>query len=293
MTDISLWPSDSRLVALGQSCEVVLVKQGRKEPEEPGYISETVDLTPRLAPMIADIFEDTHGVRLRSLADTEGTHPRHPWMRSRFSFVTQDNAALVECRNYSADEILNFSDPEEAIRIPPGDMAECIHQAAVYGVGKVWLAVLFGGQCYRDYEIDISDAIKDAWVQELAEVYGHIVSNSTPEPETPAQARLLWPMGGEQVLVATPEIERLCAEFKRVRGAVKELQTMGSQLKRMLMAAMRSHGEIVSPSGKSLATWKTPRDSRQFSESLLKSAMPHIHQQFMVDVPGVRNLRVK
>ena len=138
----AIWSGDARKIASGRTAEVWLTKTGQKEIEDISD-QENVQWGLRMQPVIAKAVEDRLDIRLKEL-DIEGTHSGLPWMRSHFDYVSENNKVLYEIKNYSAFSREKFGD-DGSSTIPAPDLAQCIHEAAVFGVSLVNLCVLFGG----------------------------------------------------------------------------------------------------------------------------------------------------
>lgn len=288
----AIWSGDSRRIAKGDAAGVVLEKLGRTEIEDISQ-NEEVQMGHRLQPVVARIFEDLHGVRLKEL-DVALTHPRHPWLRSHFDYVSPDNSFLVECKNYHTNAAQYFSESEEyPIRVPVADRAQCLHEAIVHGTDIVWLAVLFGGQRYREFRLTFSDEEKLEWTKRLSEIWGNVQTMTIPPANTPEQGREIWPQDDGHTIVATREIEQLCSELATHKKMIKQLEEATEVQVAKIMNYMNNRSALVAVDGKTLATWKTSKSSKRFSARLLEDAMPMVYEQFCVEQMGSRRFLIK
>ena len=286
----AIWSGDSRRIAAGNAASVVLEKLGRAEHEDLSG-EEHVQMGHVIEPVVARIFEERHGVSLKSYGDAALTHPKHPWLRSHFDY--EGPGYLVECKNYDANYARMFSDPDDPVRIPGADLAQCLHEAIVHGTDTVWLAVLFGGQRYREYKLEFSAEDKDKWTQRLAEVWGNIQTNTIPPATTPDQARDIWPQDDSNSIVASKQVEFLCEKLARLKAQHKENEKVLDAMQTEIMNYMGSRSLLVDVSGRTLATWKTAKGGKRFSAELLKSAMPAVYESYCVDTVGSRRFLVK
>jgi len=145
----AIWSGDSRMVANGRANDVVLTKLGMLEiPDLSGI--EAVQMGHVMEPVIGRLAQDKLQVELTKIEEAI-THPKEPWLRSHFDFVGKENGQtiLVECKNYNQAVRNKF----ETGNLPPADLAQCIHEATVYGCEKVYLAVLFGGQEFQLFPV--------------------------------------------------------------------------------------------------------------------------------------------
>lgn len=285
------WSGDSRLVANGRGFEAVAIKLGKQEREDISHL-ENVQMGHVMQPVIARLWEQKHGQRLKEY-DVAGTHPREPWLRCHFDYITEDNRTLVECKNYALAAMVKFSEPGEPVRIPDADMAQCIHEAAVAGVDTVYLAVLFGGQAYRDFRIEVTPEAKEALIKRMAVYWAHVQTGTMPTPETPAQARIAYPRDEGNWKEADAQAEHACRDLKVIKAQISELEAREEQLTAFLQNLMQNYSELRSVDGTTLATWKSAKASKRFNAGLFQQAMPEIYQQFVVETPGTRRFLVK
>ena len=287
----AIWSGDSRRIAKGDAAGVVLEKLGRTEPENLDD-QESVQMGKMLEPVVARIFEETHNTRLKHI-DGALTHRAHPWQRSHFDYEAEDRSYLVETKNYHHHAAQYFSEMGDPVRVPDADRAQCLHEAIVHGVSTVYLAVLFGGQRYRDFRFDFTEEEKEAWTQRLAEVWGNVQSNTMPPPATAAQAREMWPMDNGHSITANKQIELLCLQISQHKEQGKQIDSYLDQAMAVVQGFMGDRAELVAVDGKTLATWKTAKGSRRFNAEALKSAMPDIYEKFVLDTIGSRRFLVK
>ena len=125
----SMWSGDSRRIAQGKANEVILTKTGQMEIPDLSHI-EAVQMGHVMEPVIGRLAANKLQVELHKIEDAI-THPKESWLKSHFDFVGKENGEtfLVECKNYNAAVRNKFS---EGV-IPPADLAQCIHEALVYG----------------------------------------------------------------------------------------------------------------------------------------------------------------
>ena len=186
-----------------------------------------------------------------------------------------------------------YSEPGEPVRIPDADLAQCIHEAAVAGVDTVYLAVLFGGQYYRDFRIDVSETAKEALIKQMAVYWGHVQTGTVPLPETPSQARIAWPKDEGNYKEADGMMVKACQDLKLIKTEISRLEAREEELTAYLQRSMENYSELRDIDGTTLATWKAAKSSKRFSATLFQQAMPDVYQQFVVEQPGSRRFLVK
>lgn len=286
----SWWSSDSRKAANGRANEAVLEKLGMMEREDLSGV-EAVQFGLIMQPVIGRLVQERLGIELKD-ADYALQHPRESWLKSHFDFISTDGSTLVEAKNYSASVRNKFN--EEQNLIPAADLAQLIHESACHQIDRVILAVLFGGQELVTFDFTINDDQREDLIQEMA-VYWAAVASKTPlPPETPEQARRMWPKSIPNTSVtATGEMERVVQRLKQVKGVIKAAEEEEEKLLIAIHQVLGQNSQLVSIEGTVLATWKTAAPSKRFDAKLFQTAMPDVYQKFVVEVPGSRRFLVK
>lgn len=285
----AIWSGDSRKVANGKMVDVILEKQGKKDIPDLSDV-EAVRMGHVMQPLIGRLAQDKLGLELRD-HDVALSHPTEPWFKSHFDFIDTTGKVLVEAKNYNAG-VRNKFDPENN-RIPAADYAQLVHEAAVQGVEKIYLAVLFGGQEFHTFEFNITQQEKDDLIQKMAKVWGYCKAGTLPEAETIEQTKIIYPTDDAGVITATLQLEQIVGELKRIKGQIKQLEELEESLEVSVRNAMGERAEIRAVDGTTLVTWKQAKASKRFSADLLKQGYPDIYQQFVVEQPGSRRFLIK
>ena len=286
------WSGDTRKAANGKANEAILQKLDMMEVPDLSD-NEAVQMGHVMEPVIGRLAEQRLNVQLTKVEEFR-THPKESWLRSHFDFAGVENGQtiLVECKNYNAAVRGKF-DAEAGI-IPVSDMAQLIHEAAVFGVGKIYLAVLFGGQEFFLAPFHIADQQKEDLIKQMA-VYWAAVQSRTPlPPETAKEASLLFPTATPATtILADSTLEELASQLFRVNHDRKLLETEEDKLKAKIQQRMQDKAALVDIAGNVLATWKNDKASVKFDAKLFQQSMPDIYKQFMREVPGPRKFLIK
>lgn len=285
------WSGDSRKAANGKANEVILTKLGKLPiPDLSGV--EAVQMGHVMEPVILSLAQQRLGIELRKVEESL-THPKHSWMRSHFDGAGERSGkpVLVEAKNYNA-AVRNKFEPDAGI-VPPADYAQCLHEAAVFGVDTVYLAVLFGGQEFTLTELNFTEQQKDEFIQQMAVYWGHVASGTPLPPETTEQARALYRVDSGATRTASAALEVAVANLKSVKGQIKILEAQEETLSTMIQGYLQDNSTLLSVDGEVLATWKAAKASKRFSAEMFKQAMPDIYEQFVTEVPGSRRFLVK
>ena len=285
------WSGDSRLAAQGRANEAILQKQGKMERPDLSQV-EAVQMGHVMEPVIGKLAQQKLQVELHKIEDAL-THPKEAWLRSHFDFAGTENGKtiLVEAKNYNSATRSKF-DADTGL-MPVADMAQLVHEATVFGCETVYLAVLFGGQEFVLIRQDISEAMKEAHIKEMAVLWAHVVSGTALPPESVDQARALYPVSSEATKLASASVEQAVLMLAAIKREIKALEDREDQYQTLVQGYMENKSTLASIDGNVLATWKSAKSSMKFDAKLFESAMPDIYRQFVREMPGSRRFLIK
>jgi len=288
----AIWSGDSRQVARGRANEVILTKQGKLPiPDLSGV--EAVQFGHILEPVIGRLAQAKLGVELNKIEESL-THKKESWFKSHFDFAgTKDGQTiLVECKNYNAGVRNKFDDISNTI--PDADFAQLVHETAVFGNTRIYLAVLFGGQEFVMFPFDISDQQKEELIKKMAQIWGHVQAGTTLPPEDLEQVKLLYPKDNpESVRMASRSVEEACQALRSIKEEIKLLEGREEQLQTLIAGFMETASSLQTIDGKVLATWKAAKASNKFDAKLFEQSMPDVYKSFIREVPGSRRFLLK
>jgi len=292
----SWWSTDCRRAVNGEAAEVVMEKQGKRTRnptwELPKRQQEAMRMGLFLQPKIARLFEDKHEIRLKQL-DVALSHPTEQWLKSHFDYISEDNTVLVEIKNYNAAAAVRFSEEGETVRVPPADMAQCIHEACVAHVSIIYLAVLFGGQHFRTFRIAVSDEMKQDHIKYYATLWAHVVQGTLPDPKSGNDARLIWPQDNGDYVLASAQCESLVQQVKQIKAQRKFLENQEEEIGTYLALSMGNASEIRTIDGKTLVTWKAAKSTQAFDVGTFKAQLPDTYDRFIMERAGSRRMLIK
>ena len=287
----AIWSGDSRKVANGKANEVILTKQGKIEIEDISHV-EAVQMGHVMEPVIGRLTQAKLGTELTKIEESL-THAKHPWFKSHFDFAGKQGSKtfLVEAKNYNASVRSKFDVSGIA---PAADVAQLVHEAAVFGVDMVYLAILFGGQEFLLIPFTITDEQKEDLIKQMAVVWGHAQAGTTLPPEDLEQVKLLYPQEATGSLkTASASVEQACLALAQVKAQIKLLEAQEEQYQTMVAGYMGDASVLSNIEGQVLATWKNAKSSIKFDAKLFQEAMPDIHKQFMREMAGSRRFLLK
>ena len=285
----AIWSGDSRKVANGKANDVILTKLGKMPIPDLSDI-EAVQMGHVMEPVIGRLAQNKLQIELTKIEDSL-THKKESWLKSHFDFVGSRNGKsfLVECKNYNAAVRNKFDDRN----IPSADMAQIIHEAAVFNTDTVYLAVLFGGQEFYLQEFNITEEMKTELLWKMADVWARVQTDQPYPPEDLEQTKLMYPLSSETVKTASQSVELACSTLANLKAQIKALETQEEQIQTLIQGYMEDRGTLMTVDGKVLATWRNAKATNKFDSKLFQTAMPDIYDQFVRPIPGSRRFLVK
>ena len=287
----AMWSGDARMIAQGKANQVILTKQGKLAIPDLSDI-EAVQMGHVMEPVIGRLAEKALGIDLDKI-EQGYEHPQHSWLKSHFDFKGKIDGemVLVEAKNYNAGSRSKF-DADTGL-MPAQDLAQLVHEATVFDVQVIYLAVLFGGQEFVLIRKEIDQQMKDDHIQVMSSVWAHVKNGTTLPPEDLEQCKLLYPVSHETYKTASQSVESACQALAHIKGQIKALEATEEQIQTLITGYMADSERLVTVDGEVLATWKSAKMSKSFDSKLFQSAMPDIYSKFVMDKQGSRRFLLK
>ena len=269
----------------------MLEKRGEKERADLSGI-EAVQMGLFLESAIGRLWEESTGISVRDL-DIAGQHSTEPWLRAHGDFWTGDKG-LLEVKNFGDHQFKKYPDMDDHwTKLPEQDIVQCIHEATVFDVDHIYFAVLFGGQRFRWWRIDVTPEMKSDFIQRAAGWWAMHKTGQLPSPETVEQAQSIYRKDDGTSIMATKVIEEYCEALKDIKVRIKELENKEEIAQARLMSFMGDKAELVNVAGDILVTWKTAKASKRFNAKRFEQENPKLYEQYKDETAGSRRFLVK
>ena len=286
----ALWSGDARRFVEGKGGEVYAEKLGLKGMEDLSDV-EAVQMGLVMQEPIMREYARRNQIEFKD-ADYALYHPRESFLASHFDYISADGKTLYEVKNLGVHQRKKYGD-NGTDQIDIGYRVQCLHEATVHQIEAVVLVVCFGGQEIVGYPQTFSPDMMGIHIKEMAEFWGRIQARSF-NPETMGDAaRLVYRQDNGTNLVATQDLEHDCLRLAAIKANITTLEKDEATLQKRIQGYMMESGQLVSVDGTVLATWKTSKSSKRFSQELFKNAMPDIFDKFVVEQQGSRRFLVK
>lgn len=148
--------------------------------------------------------------------------------------------------------------------VPEYYLTQVQHYMHVTGWHEGYLAVLIGGNEYRDYEIPYDAELAEYCAARCVEFWNNFVVKDVPPPLTASDdLSNAFQLVSGSTITATQEIETLVEKIKELKSAKKEAETLEAELSAQVKIFIGENETLFSRDGVKLATWKKNKDSQK------------------------------
>jgi predicted phage-related endonuclease len=267
-----------------------MLKTGQKEPEDLSD-NEAVQMGTLLQETIMRAASGRWGLEFKD-ADYALRHPKHDWMASHFDYISGDGRTLYEIKNLGVHQRKHYGD-NGTEQVSDRYRAQCMHELIVHQVENIELIVLFGGQELCRFPQTVTELEQEAHIRAMAEFWAQCQTRSFNAQTMADVVKDVYKVDDGSSIVANASIEQACLQLQQIKAKLKEYEEAEDGLKEFIQSWMKEKATVTAYDGSILATWKTAKPSKRFSAELLKSAMPQIYEQFVVEQPGSRRFLIK
>lgn len=200
-------------------------------------------------------------------------HPDHEWMIANVDRVVVGEKAILECKTTSA-----FNQWDS---VPHYYYAQVQHYLAVMNFDMAYLAVLIGGQQYKDFDIPRNDEYIEALIQ-AEEQFWHLVQTKEPPEMDGSEScsnmlSVKYPSGNGEEIELPADAFKLVQEYESAKEGEKHMksikETAANKLKKMI--GDNESGFIFDRKVKWSTFTKTDFDSKK-----LKEEHPEIYENY-------------
>jgi putative phage-type endonuclease len=231
------------------------------------------------------------------------THPTHPFMRAHIDrFVlggSEHNSAaplpikVLECKTANPFTKQEWGEAGSD-QVPMSYLAQCIWYMALTQINQCDLAVLFGNQDFRIYEITrdieleqiVIDKAKQFWCE-------HVLKDTPPPAQSESDYQSLFSKGNlNKCIEAQVDTFELTQQLRELNNEIDIREQKISAMKQNIMSVMKD-AETLTYQGKVLATWKAPKPSLRFDHKRFEVEHPELANQYKSPIQSSRRLVFK
>ena len=279
-----LSPWKSPLTLYYEKCGAVPVSDQETEAMEWGN---------RLEPLIAEAYSEKTGRKIRS--QPVRVHPDYPHMLCHI-----DRQIIGETRGPGILEVKasgEFIEKSWDEGIPDHVYIQVQHNLAVYGYQWASVAVLFGGNKFRYFDVDRDHEIIDYLLVIEAKFWARIRTASPPDITEAVDARdvlkKLYPLdSGKEITVESPQAIAMAQVVIQAKQDEDKAYEANMAAQSWLKNQMKDASICHIPGFGSLS-WKTTKPGKELDEDKLQREHPEIYQACQKHKPGHRRFLLK
>lgn len=246
---------------------------------EPDDISKklAVKLGNRLEEVVAELFTEETGKKVHKVNEAF-VHKDHDFLVCHIDRKINGENAILQCKTASAWKAKEW-DGEE---IPHEYIIQEIHELAVTGYERAYIAVLIGNQDFKIKIIERDEKLISEIVEKEAKFWNDfIIKNVMPSTVMAGDTDTLlkiYPKSNKNSISLDGKAGKIIESIEQLKYDVKNLESVIDQNENELKAIL---GENESgESGEHIITWKNQTTNR-LDTTLLKSKHPEIYCNFL------------
>jgi putative phage-type endonuclease len=210
-----------------------------------------------LEQVVANEFSRRNNVKVQK-RNSLYRHSEHPELIANIDRYVV-GGAILECKTCSAWAQGKFGKAGD--EIPDEYQLQIQHYMYVTGIREAYLAVLIGGNEYRQFEIPYHSGLAEhAAGQCVAFWQNHVLKNVPPAPTSRDQLTDYYIAECGASITATPHIQELIEEYKILKADKKECETRMDEVKFAIQEFAGNNELILNVNGDIIATWKQGKD---------------------------------
>lgn len=209
----------------------------------------------------------------------------------------------LECKTANAFAAFNADDwgEEGTDQIPPSYLVQCATYMALTGCSLWDLAVLFGNQEVRVYNLKRDADLEGEIIARASEWWDrHIIADVPPEPTCESDIKRLYPSDNGGAIEANPKTLELITRAWRLKEQIAALEVELDGDKKAgsigvigsIKAYMGDASRIVL-GGDDLITWKSAKPSMRFDAKAFQAAHPALYAEYLKAGEASRRFLIK
>jgi len=296
-----IWSTDAA-AALGENkyktpLALYLEKIGEVDPEP--VTNESAKLGLQMQGAIAHAHAVDTGDRLKSLEGVELICSLYGVeVGAHFDYLNETKNCIHEVKFFNARRLDEFG-AAGSDQIPDEIKIQVNHQMAVWNATRpdkvkgAEINVLFGNETRRVYYLAYDENFIKRQFQSLAKFCAAIKLKIAPEPINNDDIKAMFSKDDGGEIVADDTVEDLYNQLVWFKHEKSRNDDAVEKLSLQLKKVMGEASTIKMPSGETLITWKTNKDSIYFDEKQFKETMPDLYSKFVKTKRGNRVFLIK
>jgi putative phage-type endonuclease len=192
-------------------------------------------------------------------------HPIHDFLRANIDGFIPEWNAVLEVKTASAymESQLREDDPGPLLY---QYLLQVAHYCIVTNADCAYIAVLIGGNQYRQFKYVRDAQLEDRIIQTAKAFWGSVQAKTPPAPINQVDLKLMFPKHSpEKTKIVEPPIVVQLTNLSETRFKIKQLNELEEQHKFTIMQFMQDAECLVDDTGNPIVSWKADkRGSRRF-----------------------------
>jgi putative phage-type endonuclease len=187
---------------------------------------------------------------------------------------------ILECKTCSAYKNSEWGE-EESDQIPTEYLLQIAHYRYVMNADFVDLAVLIGGNQYRQYTYTKNENLETKMREKLAVFWNdHVLKNTPPPPMNRRDVESLFKKSDEEKIIeADEELQSTFKEIVKLKNSGAEIEGKIKDLQDKVFLIMKDASAVIDKNGEKICTWKSV-NSKRLDTALLKQTEPDLYMKY-------------
>jgi putative phage-type endonuclease len=212
------------------------------------------------------------------VSDRTFVHPEYSFMRANVDRLIADECAALEVKTAGEYSAKKWGD-ELTDAMPEHYALQCAHYCAVLDLEKVYVAVLIGGNKYREYVYTRDMGLEAALIALEKRFWEHHVLGCVP-PVAESVSDVLAMHGTDKPIVVKEEVVGMYEQYKSLKASAAELSKQADEYRTEIIRRAGQCGDLVDVTGNKLCSIRK-RTRSAIDTALLKKELPEVAEKYM------------
>ena len=209
-----------------------------------------------LEPVLVQEFEKRNFVNIKTEIDTQW-HPVYSFLRGNIDGWIPELNAIFEAKTTSAYNSDKWGEPGTD-QIPPEYLVQVAFYCAVMGCECAYIAVLIGGNDYREYKYTRNEELETKIITSACEFWDCVQNNTPPNAMNKDDLKLMFPKSLPlKVIPADENILYRLNSLNEIKSNIARWQKYEEIEKFHIMDYMQDAEALTDDENNTCATWKT------------------------------------
>jgi putative phage-type endonuclease len=202
----------------------------------------------------------------------------YPFMTALLDRVAVDKNILIEIKTTSTFNKNQWGE-QDSDNVPEAYLVQVMTQMLVSGLREAYLAVLIGGNEYRQYKIEYSEGLADLILSSCIDFWQHVQSDTPPDATNEEDLEKMYSPVDEAQIESTKEIAGIHKILIELKDKIEKLKAQQTLYNFEIKEYMKENVILTNPEGEKLITWKQSH-STTFDSTKFKKENPEMYTKY-------------